>query len=79
MRSDVTVVILAAGLGTRMRSNQAKVLHRVGGDTLLGHVIRAAGEVTSPDRIVVVVGHQADKVRESVAFGGVAFGFAAAF
>jgi len=73
MRSDVTVVILAAGLGTRMRSNQAKVLHRVGGDTLLGHVIRAARDVASPDRIVVVVGHQADKVRESVVFGGVAF------
>ena len=45
MTDNVTVVILAAGLGTRMRSGKAKVLHQAGGDTLLNHVIRAALQV----------------------------------
>jgi len=57
-----SVVILAAGLGTRMRSKQAKVLHRAGGLSLVEHVVLAAGAVTSRDRIVVVTGHQADAV-----------------
>lgn len=73
MRNDVTVVILAAGLGTRMKSKQAKVLHRAGGDTLLNHVIRAALEMASPDRIIAVIGHQAEKVRESVPIPGIRF------
>ena len=37
-----SVVILAAGLGTRMRSKQAKVLHRAGGLSLVEHVVLAA-------------------------------------
>lgn len=73
MRQDITVVILAAGLGTRMRSNQAKVLHVAGGDTLLNNVIRAAKQVVSASRIVAVIGHQADRVRASVPFAGVRF------
>lgn len=59
------IVIMAAGLGTRMRSERAKVLHSLGGQSLVSHVLRAAAAL-SPDRIVVVVGHQADDV-ESVA------------
>lgn len=73
MNDNVTVVILAAGLGTRMRSNKAKVLHEAGGDTLLNHVIRVAQQVAAPERIVVVVGHQADQVKKSVALEGVRF------
>ncbi len=58
-----TVVILAAGLGTRMKSRIAKVLHRAGGRTLVEHVVASALEITSPDRIFAVIGHQAAEVR----------------
>ena len=57
-----TVVILAAGLGTRMRSKQAKVLHRAGGLALVEHVVQAAVGVAPPANIVVVTGHQAEAV-----------------
>jgi len=73
MANDVSVVILAAGLGTRMKSRQAKVLHRAGGDTLVGHVVNTALESARAERIFVVVGHQADKVREAVGPRGVGF------
>ena len=68
-----TVVILAAGLGTRMRSKQAKVLHRAGGLSLVEHVVRAAGAVTTRDRIVVVTGHQSDTVEALLKPMGVRF------
>jgi bifunctional UDP-N-acetylglucosamine pyrophosphorylase / glucosamine-1-phosphate N-acetyltransferase len=61
-----SVVILAAGLGTRMKSKLAKVLHRAGGLTLLEHVVRAARAVAEPADIVAVVGHQADAVAKVV-------------
>jgi bifunctional UDP-N-acetylglucosamine pyrophosphorylase/glucosamine-1-phosphate N-acetyltransferase len=64
MLQDVAVVILAAGQGTRMKSRLAKVLHRAGGRTLLEHAIAAARRVASPERIFVVVGHQAEAVGE---------------
>ncbi|MBV8705941.1 MAG: bifunctional UDP-N-acetylglucosamine diphosphorylase/glucosamine-1-phosphate N-acetyltransferase GlmU [Acidobacteriaceae bacterium] len=73
MTENVRVVILAAGLGTRMRSMVAKVLHEAGGDTLLNHVIRAALHVAPAENIVAVVGHQAEQVRQSVKFPGVRF------
>jgi bifunctional UDP-N-acetylglucosamine pyrophosphorylase/glucosamine-1-phosphate N-acetyltransferase len=73
MNKDVTVVILAAGLGTRMKSKKAKVLHEAGGDTLLNHIIRAALEVAPAERIVAVVGHQAAQVRASVTEPGLRF------
>jgi bifunctional UDP-N-acetylglucosamine pyrophosphorylase / glucosamine-1-phosphate N-acetyltransferase len=73
MKTNVTVVILAAGLGTRMRSKKAKVLHEAGGDTLLNHIIRAALQVTAAQRIVAVVGHQAEQVRDSVTEPGIRF------
>ena len=69
----VTIVILAAGLGTRMKSRHAKVLHQAGGKTLLQHVVDTALELTTPDRIFVVVGHQAEKVRQSVTTPGIGF------
>jgi bifunctional UDP-N-acetylglucosamine pyrophosphorylase / glucosamine-1-phosphate N-acetyltransferase len=58
---DTVVVILAAGKGTRMRSELAKVLHRAGGRTLLEHVIRAC-QPLKPAQLLVVVGHQAQEV-----------------
>jgi len=73
MKSNVTVVILAAGLGTRMKSKKAKVLHEAGGDTLLNQIIRAALAVARAESIVVVVGHQAERVRDSVHIEDVRF------
>jgi bifunctional UDP-N-acetylglucosamine pyrophosphorylase/glucosamine-1-phosphate N-acetyltransferase len=68
--SDTAVVILAAGKGTRMRSELAKVLHRAGGRTLLEHVIRAC-QPLKPTQILVVVGHQAKEVGAvATEFGG---------
>jgi bifunctional UDP-N-acetylglucosamine pyrophosphorylase/glucosamine-1-phosphate N-acetyltransferase len=59
--SAVTVIVLAAGAGTRMRSSKAKVLHELGGRSLLGHAL-AAARAAEPDTVVVVVGHQRDQV-----------------
>jgi bifunctional UDP-N-acetylglucosamine pyrophosphorylase/glucosamine-1-phosphate N-acetyltransferase len=73
MNENPTVVILGAGLGTRMKSEKAKVLHEAGGDTLLNQIIRAALAITVPGKIVVVVGHQAEKVQQSVHVTGVRF------
>jgi bifunctional UDP-N-acetylglucosamine pyrophosphorylase / glucosamine-1-phosphate N-acetyltransferase len=70
---DTTFVILAAGLGTRMKSRRAKVLHRAGGRALIEHVVGAALEVTPAERIVVVVGHQAEQVEAVLAPTGVRF------
>jgi bifunctional UDP-N-acetylglucosamine pyrophosphorylase / glucosamine-1-phosphate N-acetyltransferase len=73
MKSHTNVVILAAGLGTRMKSKRAKVLHRAGGRTLIEHVVQAAAAITSAKHITVVVGHQAEEVRSILAPSGVQF------
>ncbi len=59
----LAVVIIAAGKGTRMRSPLAKVLHRLAGRPLLTHVLDVALAL-APQRLVVVVGHQAETVRQ---------------
>jgi bifunctional UDP-N-acetylglucosamine pyrophosphorylase/glucosamine-1-phosphate N-acetyltransferase len=65
--APLDVLILAAGLGTRMRSRTAKVLHRLGGRPLIAHVCRAATALSPALRdIYVIVGHQADKVEDAV-------------
>jgi bifunctional UDP-N-acetylglucosamine pyrophosphorylase/glucosamine-1-phosphate N-acetyltransferase len=73
MQTPVTVVILAAGLGTRMKSRKAKVLHRAGGKTLVEHVVDTALTFTPAERIFIVVGHQADEVRRAIATPGIGF------
>src|SRR5579862_1627509 len=73
MDTGVTVVILAAGLGTRMKSRRAKVLHQAGGKTLIEHTVDSALSVAAPERVFVVVGHQADEVQAMVAPRGVQF------
>lgn len=73
MELPVNVLILAAGLGTRMKSRRAKVLHRAGGMPLIEHVVRTALELVPPGRVTVVVGHQADQVQAAVARYGVRF------
>ncbi|WP_299575682.1 bifunctional UDP-N-acetylglucosamine diphosphorylase/glucosamine-1-phosphate N-acetyltransferase GlmU [uncultured Williamsia sp.] len=59
--SAVAVLVLAAGAGTRMRSSIPKVLHRIGGRTLLSHALHAAAGV-DPDHLVAVVGHDRERV-----------------
>jgi bifunctional UDP-N-acetylglucosamine pyrophosphorylase/glucosamine-1-phosphate N-acetyltransferase len=59
--NNLTVIVLAAGGGTRMRSKTMKVLHPVGGRSMIGHVL-AAAQAMEPRRIVAVVGHQRDQV-----------------
>jgi bifunctional UDP-N-acetylglucosamine pyrophosphorylase/glucosamine-1-phosphate N-acetyltransferase len=55
------VVILAAGEGTRMKSGTAKVLHELGGRSMLGHVVHAA-RALDPQHLIVVVGHGREQV-----------------
>lgn len=59
----LTVVILAAGKGTRMKSDKTKVLFEAAGVPMIDYVIKAA-ESLSPDRTIIVVGNGADAVRE---------------
>ncbi len=73
MEAELTIVILAAGLGTRMKSAKAKVLHSAGGKTLIEHVADTALRLTRPERVFVVVGHQADQVRQILSSRGVMF------
>ncbi|WGY03005.1 bifunctional UDP-N-acetylglucosamine diphosphorylase/glucosamine-1-phosphate N-acetyltransferase GlmU [Nocardioides sp. QY071] len=63
--SDLTVIVLAAGGGTRMKSKTPKVLHRIGGRTMIGHVLAAVGAL-EPVRLVTVVGHQRELVAPHV-------------
>lgn len=56
---------MAAGLGTRMKSNIAKVLHQLDGRPLINHVVDTAMEL-SPREICVIVGYQADEVKAAV-------------
>jgi bifunctional UDP-N-acetylglucosamine pyrophosphorylase/glucosamine-1-phosphate N-acetyltransferase len=73
MNSPINVVILAAGLGTRMKSKRAKVLHRAGGLTLVEHVVNAATGITPAQHVTVVVGSQAEQVQSALAHSGVRF------
>ena len=63
---SVDVVILAAGQGSRMKSNLPKVLHKVGGKAMVQHVIDAASHMVDV-KTHVVIGHGAALVRESLA------------
>ncbi|MFV0285392.1 MAG: bifunctional UDP-N-acetylglucosamine diphosphorylase/glucosamine-1-phosphate N-acetyltransferase GlmU, partial [Demequina sp.] len=59
------VMILAAGAGTRMKSATPKVLHEIAGRSLLGHALHAAGSL-DPERVVVVVRHERERVAAHV-------------
>ena len=62
----LNVVILAAGQGSRMRSDLPKVLHSIGGRPMVGHVIAAANAL-EPSKIVIVYGHGGDLVKQAIA------------
>jgi bifunctional UDP-N-acetylglucosamine pyrophosphorylase / glucosamine-1-phosphate N-acetyltransferase len=61
MKTAPGAIVLAAGLGTRMRSARAKVLHELGGAPMIARVMRALVPL-APAPLVVVVGHQGDEV-----------------
>ena len=65
-------LILAAGKGTRMKSDLAKVLHVLDGKPLL-HYSLAAAENAGAEKIVVIIGHQADKIRDDFPDSGCIF------
>ncbi|PYP92922.1 MAG: UDP-N-acetylglucosamine diphosphorylase/glucosamine-1-phosphate N-acetyltransferase [Candidatus Angelobacter sp. Gp1-AA117] len=67
------IVIMAAGKGTRLKSKRPKVLHEIGGKPLVAHVISAAGKIVPAANIYVIIGHQAESVREAVKHTGVNF------
>ena len=64
--SPIAFIILAAGLGTRMKSSTPKMLHELCGRSMLSHAVHAAAGV-SPHHIVVVTGHQRERVQQAVA------------
>ncbi|MBC2705908.1 sugar phosphate nucleotidyltransferase [Desulfobacula sp.] len=63
--NDVGVIVLAAGKGTRMKSDIAKVLHRVANKSMVVHVVKCAKKIAR-DNVIVVVSHQAQKVKDEV-------------
>jgi bifunctional UDP-N-acetylglucosamine pyrophosphorylase/glucosamine-1-phosphate N-acetyltransferase len=69
----ISVIVLAAGEGTRMKSKRAKVLHRAGGMPLVEHVVNTAAHLTGEENVVVVVGHQAEEVKSALADRDVRF------
>jgi bifunctional UDP-N-acetylglucosamine pyrophosphorylase / glucosamine-1-phosphate N-acetyltransferase len=70
--NDVTAIILAAGKGTRMRSDLPKVLHEVDGVPMIVHSVRRA-KAAGIDDITVVVGYRGDLIRAALAGEGVSF------
>lgn len=67
--SNICIVILAAGLGTRMKSDKAKVLHEICGRPMIDYVVKTANRVAGPN-VVVVIGHQAELVKQAVMDSG---------
>jgi len=69
----IAIAIMAAGKGTRLKSKLPKVLHEVGGKSLLAHVIAAAAEIVPANDIYAIIGHEAQRVRNAVAATGIGF------
>jgi len=72
LNGDIGAVILAAGKGTRMKSDLAKVLHVIAGKPMLAYSVALAKEVGAR-RVVAVIGHQAERVRELCSEPGLIF------
>ncbi len=68
----LNIVILAAGMGKRMQSDLPKVLHPIAGKSMLAHVLDSAREL-EPEKVVVVVGHGAERVQQTFAQDELAF------
>jgi len=74
-KSEFGVAIMAAGKGTRLKSKRPKVLHEIGGQALLLHVIAAAKAIAPPEKIYCIVGHEADRVKAAVEAAGMQVAF----
>jgi bifunctional UDP-N-acetylglucosamine pyrophosphorylase/glucosamine-1-phosphate N-acetyltransferase len=73
METSFGIAIMAAGKGTRLKSRHPKVLHEIGGQALLLHVIAAAKTIAPASKIYCIVGHEAASVRAAVEHTGVHF------
>jgi bifunctional UDP-N-acetylglucosamine pyrophosphorylase/glucosamine-1-phosphate N-acetyltransferase len=71
--SSFGIAIMAAGKGTRLKSRRPKVLHEIGGQALLLHVIAAAKTIAPANQIYCIIGHEADRVRAAVESTSVSF------
>ena len=69
----IAVAIMAAGKGTRLKSQLPKVLHEVGGKPLLAHVVGAAKRIFPSEDVYAIVGHEAERVRKALESTGVNF------
>jgi bifunctional UDP-N-acetylglucosamine pyrophosphorylase/glucosamine-1-phosphate N-acetyltransferase len=69
----IAVAIMAAGKGTRLKSQLPKVLHEVGGMPLLEHVIRTATRLLPPSDVYAIIGHEAERVRAAMRHTGINF------
>jgi bifunctional UDP-N-acetylglucosamine pyrophosphorylase / glucosamine-1-phosphate N-acetyltransferase len=69
----IAVAIMAAGKGTRLKSQIPKVLHEVGGKPLLEHVIRSAVHLVPAQDVYAIIGHEAERVRSAIQHTGVNF------
>ncbi len=65
------VIVLAAGAGTRMKSKTPKILHEIGGRSLVGHALAGAAGI-NPDHLIAVVSHERERV--TAAIGEIAVG-----
>jgi len=65
MNDNLEVIILAAGLGTRMKSSTIKILHRAAGRPIIDYVLDLAAELSARPP-VMVIGHQRERVQETV-------------
>ena len=72
-RPRIAIAIMAAGKGTRLKSKHPKVLHEIGGKPILAHVIATAVKVVPACDVFVVIGHEAERVREAMRATGVNF------
>ena len=72
LKDDLTAIVLAAGQGTRMKSSQPKVLHEILGRPMVAYLIETLNSIGVQD-IVLVVGHQAERVQEAYQDYGVRF------
>nr|AGF93497.1 UDP-N-acetylglucosamine diphosphorylase/glucosamine-1-phosphate N-acetyltransferase [uncultured organism] len=64
MMANILSVVLAAGKGTRMKSNMTKVLHQVGGKPMVEHILDTVEDLSS--ETICIVGHQADRVKDEL-------------
>src|SRR5256885_14002315 len=69
----VAIAIIAAGKGTRLKSQLPKVLHEVGGKPLLGHVLAAAKRIVPSEDVYAIIGYEAQRVRAAMESTGIRF------